>query len=322
MKKWLIALASTVCLPLAAMNTSMAAEAESTWPTRPLSWLVGFAPGGSADVMTRIAADKLSKKLGQPVVVENRPGASGSIALKLAAQADEQKPYLITVPGPIFYPQPEPQIGKELQAVILMAQGPMVVVGSSKNKQKTLGEIIDAVKSEPDSWSYATSGTGTSQHLAGELLNEKAGINMLQIPYKGGGQAVADVVGAQVPLGILGPTPVLSHIKSGALRAYAVTTKDRLPSLPDVPTVQEAGIKDYDASQWFAAAISPGVDAQHIELLNRLLAEIIQDPDFITAAEAAGMTIDPGTPEQLRDYILADTEKWEVLTEQAGLKFE
>lgn len=322
MKKWIISLMAAFCLPVAAVENTQAAENTENWPDRPLHWLVGFAPGGSADVLTRIAADKLSQQLGQPVVVENKPGASGSIALKLAAQAQSKQPYLITVPGPIIYPQPEPQIGKELQPVILLAEGPMVIVGSNKNKETSLVEVLAEAKRQPEQWSYATSGIGTSQHLAGELLNSMAQTQMLQVPYKGGGQAVADVVGSQLPLGVLGPTPVLAHIKSGALHAYAVTTKQRLAILPDVPTVEEAGLQGYEAKQWFAAAISPGVEPQHVAKLNRLLADIVQDPDFVRASEAAGMVVGAGSPEDLEAFVLADTEKWTELSQRVGLQVD
>lgn len=319
-KRLFAALFGIVLLQINSVGLANAASAaDETWPTRPLRWLVGFAPGGTADVLTRIAADKLSKELSQVVVVENRPGASGAIALKLAAQAKGEDPFLITVPGPIIFPQPEPQIGSELSPVAMLARGPMIIVGPAQNTENTLEEVIEAAKVNPEDWSYATSGIGTSQHLAGELLNLIAGTKMLQVPYKGGGQAVADVVGAQLPLAVLGPTPVLPHIKSGALKAYAVTTADRLPSLPQVPTVQEAGIEDYDASQWFAAAISPGVSPQHIEMLNGLLTEIVQTPDFQAAVSAAGMMIDVGTPTQLNEFIQRDTEKWESVAERTGL---
>ena len=289
------------------------------WPQQPLRWIVGFAPGGTADVLTRIAAGQLAEKLGQSVVVENRPGASGAIALQQAAQSAPKDIMLITVPGPIIYPRNEPEIGKELTPIMLLAEGPMVIVGPTKNKENTLKEVIGSAMAQPNAWSYATSGTGTSQHLAGELLNHSAKIELVQVPYKGGGQAVSDVVGAQVPLAILGPTPVLPHIRNHALKAYAVTTTYRLDSLPNVPTVQEAGIPGYDASQWFAAATVKGVAPEHINRINELLAEIVKTPTFKDALDAAGMIAGKGSPSDLQTFLDQDRKKWADLIKATGL---
>jgi len=311
-------LAALVCGASAAVAAPE--QNAGSWPQRPLRWIVGFAAGGTADTLTRIAADQLAAKLGQSVVVENRPGASGSIALNLVAKSDPEDTVLITVPGPIIYPREEPGIGTGLDPVMMLAQGPMIIVGPASNPQHTLAEVIDDARKHPSHWSYATSGTGTSQHLAGEMINQLGGTQMVQIPYKGGGQAVSDVVGAQVPLAILGPTPVLPHIASGALQAYAVTTTYRLPSLPDVPTVAQAGIPDYDASQWFALATKSGVAPERVALLNKNLREIVQTSAFMEAVSAAGMRIDPGSPEDLGHFIVRDSAKWQKLVKDAGLK--
>lgn len=301
------------------LMAATAAHADDTWPQKPVRWIIGFAAGGSADTLTRIAADQLAEKLGQSVVVENRPGASGAIALQHVAQTSPDDTVLITVPGPIIFPNPQPQIGKELAPIMLLAEGPMIVVGPAANKASTLADIVQDAKAKPDAWSYATSGTGTSQHLAGELINHLTGAKLLQVPYKGGGQAVTDVVGAQLPLAILGPTPVLPHIRSGKLKAYAVTTTYRLKSLPDVPTMQEAGIPGYDATQWFAAATVKGVDPQRIQKLNRLLGDIVTTPKFLEAVNAAGMIAGTGSPEDLQKFVARDNEKWTQVIQSTGL---
>ncbi|NGM86563.1 tripartite tricarboxylate transporter substrate binding protein [Parapusillimonas sp. SGNA-6] len=301
------------------MAATGAAHAADTWPQKPVRWIIGFAAGGSADTLTRIAADQLAEKLGQSVVVENRPGASGAIALQHVTQTSPDDTVLITVPGPIIFPNPQPEIGKELAPIMLLAEGPMIVVGPAANKQDSLAEVIEDAKARPQAWSYATSGTGTSQHLAGELINHLAGTHLLQVPYKGGGQAVTDVVGAQLPLAILGPTPVLPHIRSGKLKAYAVTTTYRLKSLPDVPTMQEAGIPGYDATQWFAAATVKGVDPQRIQTLNRLLADIVTTPKFQEAVNAAGMVAGKGSPEDLQQFVARDSEKWAEVVRSTGM---
>lgn len=303
-------------------QTSFAAAPadDADWPQRPVRWIVGFAPGGTADILTRIAAEQLAQRLGKSVVVENRSGASGALALNLVANSQPDDTLLITVPGPIIFPRDEPGIGKELDPVIMLAEGPMIIVGPATNPQHSLADVITDAKQNPRKWNYATSGTGTSQHLAGEMINQLAGTQMVQVPYKGGGQAVSDVVGAQVPLAILGPTPVLPHIASGALQAYAVTTTYRLPSLESVPTVAEAGIEGYDASQWFALATTKGVSPRRIERLNGLLADIVKTQKFREAVAAAGMKIAPGSPEDLLNFVQADRAKWANLVRQRGLK--
>lgn len=307
---------------LALCQTSLAAAPadDANWPQRPVRWIVGFAPGGTADILTRIAAEQLAQRLGKSVVVENRSGASGALALNLVANSQPDDTLLITVPGPIIFPRDEPGIGKELDPVIMLAEGPMIIVGPASNPQHSLADVITDAKQNPRKWNYATSGTGTSQHLAGEMINQLAGTQMVQVPYKGGGQAVSDVVGAQVPLAILGPTPVLPHIASGALQAYAVTTTYRLSSLESVPTVAEAGIEGYDASQWFALATTKGVSPRRIERLNGLLADIVKTQKFREAVTAAGMKIAPGSPEDLLNFVQADRAKWANLVKQRGLK--
>lgn len=198
-----------------------AAHAQSAgdgFPVKPITWLVGWPPGGSADVVSRLVAKELESKLGQPVVIDNRPGASGSIALNAAAKAQADGYTIVTVPGPVLTSIPVPQLGKQLIGIAQLAKGPMVLVGTAATSKTTLKDLIADAKTHPEAYSFASSGNGTSQHLAGEMLNQMAGIKMTHIPYKGGNQAVTDVIGGQVPVGMLGITPVLAHIKSGKLR--------------------------------------------------------------------------------------------------------
>lgn len=306
-------------LALSAVCTfSMADPVKLGWPARQITWQVGYVPGGTVDVLTRMAAQQLAARIDIPVVVENKPGASGAIALQAVARSSESDGMLITVPGPILYGKPQPQIGKQLAPVILMAEGPMVVV-AAKDAPATLKDALSEARRQPEKWSYASSGTGTSQHLAGELLNQVASTRIMHVPYKGGAQAAVDVIGGQIPLAVLGPTPVLAHIHSGALRAYAVTTRKRLEALPQVPTMEEAGFPGYDASQWFAVAASPKVSKEALLRVNGLLQEIFQTPEFRKAVAAAGMTRGSGTPAELVSFIERDTRKWDELVAKTGI---
>lgn len=296
------------------------AEASLAWPAKQITWVVGFVPGGSADVITRVAAQDLASRTGLNVVVENKPGASGAIALQHVARGKAGEGHLITVPGPLIYPTPQPEIGKELAPVMLMAQGPMVIVGPSQQALPALVDVLEDARKRPESWSYGSSGNGTSQHLAGELLNQYADTRIVHVPYKGGGQAVSDVAGAQIPLAILGSAPVLPQIKAGVLKAYAVTTRTRLDALPEVPTVAESGFPDYDASQWFSVAASPNIDAAVLDELNLLLQQTVRSQAFQDAVNNAGMVVAGGTRADLQRFIADDSAKWQKLLDSGAIK--
>jgi tripartite-type tricarboxylate transporter receptor subunit TctC len=183
-------LAAAALLALA-LPTARAAEPPAPWPQgKPITWIVGFAPGGSLDVLTRHVARQLEARAGVSVVVENRPGASGGISLQAAAKAPADGLTLVSVPGPQLPAPRQPEVGRELTAVAVMARGAMVLVGPAAGAAGSLGELVAAMKAKPGQWSYASSGTGTSQHLAGELLNALAATSMVHVPYKGGGLAV------------------------------------------------------------------------------------------------------------------------------------
>lgn len=306
----------------AALAPALSAQAEPAlaWPARQITWVVGFVPGGTADVLTRIAAQELSRRSGLAVVVENKAGASGAIALQQVARSQAGDGYLITVPGPLIYPTPQPAIGKELAPVMLLAQGPMVIVGPASRSLPALADVLADARKHPEAWSFGSSGNGTSQHLAGELLNQYAGTRIMHVPYKGGGQAVSDVAGGQIPLAILGSAPVLPQIHAGVLKAYAVTTRTRLASLPDVPTVAESGFPDYDASQWFSVAASPAIDAAVLDQLNALLRQAVQSRAFQDAVATAGMTAGGGSRADLQRFIADDSAKWRKLLDSGAIK--
>jgi tripartite-type tricarboxylate transporter receptor subunit TctC len=312
-------------LAFAALHTAglPGANAQTdAWPHKPITWIVGFPPGGTVDAVTRLAADQLAKKVGQPVVVDNRPGAAGAIALKAAARSAPDGTTLITVPGPVLHSQPVPEIGGELAPIMQLADGPMILVGPASKALPSLKEVIAEARKNPAAWSYGTSGTGTSQHLAGELLNQMAGVKMTHIPYKGGSAALNDVVGGQVPLAMLGSATVLPFIHSGKLKAYAVTTATRIDSLPNVPTLAESGFAGYEATQWFAVAAPAKIAPATVEKLNAALREIVASPAFKSAVDAAGMDPQPGSPADLQRFVARDSKQWNDLVQKAGIRIE
>jgi tripartite-type tricarboxylate transporter receptor subunit TctC len=310
-----VSLASLLSSPLAFAQTK-------PWPTaKPITWMVGFVPGGSVDALTRAFAQSISAQIGQTIVIENKPGASGALALQAAARAGHDGYTLITIPGQVVHATRQPGVDKEFRAIGLLSQGPIVMIGGAANAPADLAALIAAMKKTPDRWTFASSGTGTGQHLAGELFNSMAGTQMTHIPYRGGGQAVSDIMGAQVSLGMLGVTPVLSHIQSGALKAYAVTTPYRIPSLPDVPTMEEAGLKGYDATQYFVMAAPAGIDPAIVDKLNASIATAARSPEVTQALNAGGQVFQPLSPADTQRFVQKSLDKFQDVAKRANIRF-
>ena len=310
----------------AILSLPLSAAAQSGYPSKPITWLVGQPAGGTTDILTRLVARQAEQSLGQPIVVDNRPGAAGAIALQAAVKAAPDGYTLITMPGPILTSTPVPRIGKELTGVATLARGAMVLVGGRSAEgvalPPTLPALLQLSREQPRLLSYATSGNGTSQHLAGELIKQMSQAGMTHVPYKGGGQAVIDLVGGQIPLGVLGITPLMSHIQSGKLHAYGVTTARRSPSLPAVPTLAEAGLPGFDADQWFVAAVPAGVDAARIARLNAAISQALQSAELRRAFEANGVSPGNATPQQATSMVVDDMRRWQALAQKAQLPLE
>jgi tripartite-type tricarboxylate transporter receptor subunit TctC len=300
-------------------GTAWAAD-DSAWPTKPITWIVGFGAGGSADAVSRLVAQRLEQKLGQPIVIENRTGASGSIALRAAATATPDGYTIVTMPGPVITETPMPKLGGELTAVSELARGPMVLVGTMANAMPDdIKALLADLKSNPEKYEYASSGNGTSQHLWGELIKQETGLNMVHIPYKGGNQAAMDVIGGQTSLGVLGITSVLPHIQSGKLKAYAVSTADRNAALPDVPSLSETSVAGLDASQWFILATTAGVPAGRIEKLNAMVAEILAEPKIIEGFANVGVVPSIASADDASKFVIGEQSRWQELATQNKL---
>ncbi|MCY1200065.1 hypothetical protein D9M68_180880 [compost metagenome] len=309
-------------IALSSGSPALFAQAANDWPAKPITWLVGWGAGGSADVATRLVARRLEARLGQPIVVENRPGASGTIALQAAARAAADGYTLITIPGPLLTTIPAPSIGKEFTGVAQLARGPMVLVAQASAPWPTLKALLADAKRRPGALSYASSGNGSIQHLAGELLNQIAGTKMLHVPYKGGTQAVSDVIGGAVPLGLLGITPVLPQIRAGKLKAYAVSTASRVEALPNVPTFDEAGVPGFEASQWFVVAAPRGVPPERIHKLNTAISEILGQPEIKEGYATFGVSPMPASAEETTKFVIEEQKRWSALAKKANLTLD
>jgi tripartite-type tricarboxylate transporter receptor subunit TctC len=307
-------------------STVLPAGAQAPWPSKAITYVVPFAPGGNTDTLARLIAQKLSAALGQPVVIENKPGAGGNIGSDFVAKA---KPDGHTILGGTIsshainasvYPKLPYDVIKSFEPVILLGTSPLVLVTGVASPYKSLQDVIAAAKAKPGDLSFASAGSGTSPHLAGELLNLLAQIKMEHISYKGSGPAVTDVVAGHVPLMFDTTLVVGAHVKSGKLRPLAVTSAKRISSMPDVPTAAESGVPGFEVATWQAVFAPAGTPREIIDRLNAEIAKILQQPD--TQARLAELAVDVGggSPESLREMQQADVIKWAKVVKEANVK--
>jgi len=291
--------------------TGRAATAQATWPTRSVSLMVGYPPGGTTDIVARGIAERLTKAFGQSVLVENKAGATGMIAAQLVAKAPPDGHQLLMLAGPNFVDNPPVDIYAGFAPISLLAKGATMFAVPASSPWTSLRQVLDEAKAKPGTINYATSGIGSGQHLFAELVAQRSGVTLNHIPYKGGGQAVTDLVAGQVPFAMLGAAPLVPHIKGGRLRGLAVSTKQRLAALPDVPSIAEAaGIADYDAFQWFALVAPPGTPAPIIERINRETRAALADPALGQAFAATAIEPAPSSPGELGAFLKAQKEGW------------
>jgi tripartite-type tricarboxylate transporter receptor subunit TctC len=300
-------------IALGGAGSSQAAD----WPVRPVSIVLGFAPGGSADIAARIVSEKLTKALGASFVVENRPGANGDIAATFVKHAAPDGYTLLFAPDAIVTSpairktQYDPT--KDFAPIAMVAKGPLVLVENPKTKAETVAQLIEMAKANPSKFSFGSSGVGNNQHFAGEKFNAMTGLSLTHVPYKGGGQAIADLLADQVPIAFLGTGPVMPHVKSGKLKVLAVTTAQRFQGLPDVPTLDESGLKGFDMSQWLGIVGPAGTPPDVIKKLNTRINEILEEPDVKEKLLVSGMNALPMTPAQLGEQIKQDAVSYRKL---------
>jgi tripartite-type tricarboxylate transporter receptor subunit TctC len=289
---------------------------------------VTFPPGGSADAVVRLIAPRLAEKLGQPVVVDNRPGAGGNIGLSVVAKAPADGYTLgVGAAGALaanssLYPQMPFDVQKDFKPVGMLAAIPFVIVAHPSVPARSLRELVAQAKAQPGRLSLAHGGNGTAMHLSAELFTQMADVKIGGVPYKGSGPAALDVLGGQVQLGVVDLPAALQHIRAGKLTALAVTSPQRLPQLPEVPTVSESGLAGYDATGWFGVVAPAGTP---VAIVNRLSAEIgaaLKDEGIRAAMRAQGVEPAPGTPEAFEGYIRSETVKWSQVIRTANIKLE
>ncbi|MCW5653490.1 tripartite tricarboxylate transporter substrate binding protein [Hydrogenophaga sp.] len=316
--------AATLCA-----GATLTAHAQApAWPAKPVSLVVGFAPGGSADILARAIGQKLATSLGQPVVIENKPGAGATIATAaVAAAAPDGHTLLFVTSGHAgsgaLYSSLRYDPVKAFEPVIKVAATPVVVVTPASQPWKTLQELLAGARKAPGSLNYAAGGGGaTTTALAAEFLKKDAGIDMMQIPYKGSGPALTALLAGEVQVGFEIPSSALPHIQAGRLRALAVTSRTRSSALPDVPTAIEQGIPNFDVVGWFGVLAPAGTPQAVVARLNREINTILQAPDVRERLSSLGLELGGGSPQEFQKLIESDTQRYGEAIRRLGIKVD
>ena len=311
-----------VWISLAAFPVS--AQAPDPYPSKPLRFILPFPPGGPTDILGRLLGDRLASSLGQPVIVENRGGAGGNVGAEAAAKSAPDGYTLVLVApslaiSPSLYSKLNYDPLRDFAPVSLVATVPNVIV-TQPALAPTLQEFIARAKANPGGMNFGSGGSGTSNHLAGELFNLVTGTKLVHVPYKGVNLAMNDVLAGAIHLVVIGLPAAAPHIKSGRLRALAVIAPQRLPALPEVPTVAEAGLPDFEVTTWYGVLAPAGTPRPVLARLNSELAKILYSPDMKDKLNAIGADPVTSTPDEFAAYLRQETAKWADVVRKAGLK--
>ena len=312
----------------AASHGAALAAAEATFPSRPIRIVDAFAAGGGTDIMARLIGQRLAESLKQPIVVDNRPGAGGNVGAEIAAKAspDGHTLFLAAVPAvapsATLYPRLSYDALKDFAYVTLVASGTYVLFVQPTLPVKSVADLIALAKSSPGKLSYGSTGVGGPAHLAGELFKSRAGVTILHVAYKGTPPILSAVSSGEVHLGYLTLAGVLPSWKAGRITALAVTSAKRVKGAPELPTIAESGLPGYDVTPWYGLLVPSGTGAGIVKQLNGEIARILQLPDIQERFAVQGLEATPSTPEQFRQIMRAEIDKWAKVIRQAGIKAE
>jgi tripartite-type tricarboxylate transporter receptor subunit TctC len=315
---------------LAVLALALAAGAQAqSYPTKPVRLVAGYATGGAMDMSARVIAPILAEALGQSVVVENRVGGGGLIGADMVAKSAPDGHTILlyadayTIAPSLFAKMPFDPV-KDFIPITQMISGAHLLVGHPTVPAANLQELVAYAKANPGTLAYGSPGNGTPQHLAAEMFKaQSGGLQITHIPYKGGGQAIGDIVGGQIPLAVLGLPPTVPHIKAGKLKAFAVTSKTRARLLPDVPTFQESGLAGFETVQWWGPAVPAGTPAPVVKRLYDEFVKALANPALVERFNQAGLEVTPSaSPEAFTAFIKAEMERWPPVVKAAGAKVD
>jgi tripartite-type tricarboxylate transporter receptor subunit TctC len=301
--------------------------AHAAFPDKPIKLVVPFAPGGPSDVLGRALGQKISGPLGQPVIIENRPGGGTNIAASQVARSapDGSTLFLMMVGtqaiNQAMYPNLNYDTVRDFAPVGLVASSSLTFVAHPSVQAKSLADVIRLAKAQPEKYGFASSGAGTPLHLGGELLNRSAGIRLLHVPYRGAAPALQDVLGGQIQFAMVGTPSALPHIKGGRLTAIGVTSAQRSPLAPDVPTIAET-LPGYEVELVYAIVAPAGTPADVVNRLNAEITKALKEPDLRDSLAAQGFDVRTSTPDELGRYIRAEVAKWAPVVKESGVKPE
>ena len=311
----------------ACMLAALPAAAAQGWPTRPITLVVPFPPGGSTDAVGRLVAAELAKLLGQNVIVENKGGANGNIGSDQVAKAKPDGHTLLLSgvgSNAINYAiyQEMPYQDKDFRHVALIATGPNVLVASPNLPVKRFVEFLELVRKEPGKHTHASSGNGSSGHLSAEMLKQAAKLDMVHVPYKGGAAAITDTIAGRVDVLFLNQDNVLPHVRAGKLRALAVTSPQRNPAYPDVPTIAESGFPGFAAQSWFGVSAPAGTPDEVVRVLNEATNKALQDAALRQRLESVGFVVANGSPDDFARFVQDEIARWAKAAKASGARVD
>ncbi|MET3378561.1 MULTISPECIES: tripartite tricarboxylate transporter substrate binding protein [Variovorax] len=315
------------CMAALLLATAAASSSAADWPAKPITLVVPFVAGGTTDIVARTVGQKLSEALKQPVIIDNRGGAGGTVGAAIAskAPADGYTLFMATIAhsiAPGLYKRLPYDFQRDFDPVALVASTPNVLIVNEKVPVKSVAELVAYIKANPGKVNYGSAGNGSTEHISGELFRSMTKTDIVHVPYKGGAPMMADLMGGQIQMAIETSPSAAPHIRAGKVQALAVTTKTRSPAYPGVPTLDEAGLKGYDMTTWFALMAPHGTPPELVQRLNTEVSRVLQQSDVVKRFEEQGVTGGSMKPAELATFIGSETTKWVKVAKDSGATAE
>jgi tripartite-type tricarboxylate transporter receptor subunit TctC len=314
-------------VPAALMPPAAHAQTAASYPTKPIRYIVGYTPGGTADMLARAVGQKLADTWGQQVIVENRPGAGTNIGTEVAAKSPPDgytlfMPTVANAINPTLYPKLNFDIMRDFVHIVNFAKVPGIVVVHPSVPAKNVKELIALAKANPDKLRHGSTGIGSPHHLAGEIFKSMSGVKMVHVPYRGASPALVDIIAGHIEIYFGAMVSTLPHAKAGKVRALGVTTLKRVPAVPEIPTIDEQGLKGFETGSWFGMSVPTGTPREIVSKLHAESARILALPDVRNRMVSEGAEFVVDTPEQFTAFLRSEIDKWGKAVRASGAKAE